>query len=255
VPVVLLSIVLSVVACSLVGLRLLWLARRTRKLPELCIGVALCAFALAQVSRIALGGLDDRLDSELLLGAYVLMQVAYWLSQLGLSLFTVSAFDPRSHWRWALLAGLAVLCTLSRSMMVHASAPRFLSGAPTQMTPFWDPMAVAGFAVAFGWVAVESLRYHALLRRRLALGLADPVVTNRFLVWGAGAAATSVLVLVLLGLYLQGITLLANSLSASVLVTVSGMVMSVVPWLTFAPPAAYLRFVARRAARGGSRQA
>jgi hypothetical protein len=123
VAVVLLSIVLSVVACSLVGLRLLWLARTTRKLPELCIGVALCAFALAQVSRIALGGLDDRLEPELLLGAYVLMQVAYWLSQLGLSLFTVSAFDARSHWRWALLAGLAVLCTLSRSMMVHASAP------------------------------------------------------------------------------------------------------------------------------------
>jgi hypothetical protein len=122
------------------------------------------------------------------------------------------------------------------------------------MVPFWDPVAVAGFALAFGWMAVESLRYHALLRRRLALGLADPVVTNRFLVWGAGAAATSVLVLLLMGLYLQGITLLANSLSASVLVTVSGLVMSVVPWLTFAPPAAYLRFVSRRAARGGSRQ-
>jgi hypothetical protein len=64
-----------------------------------------------------------------------------------------------------------------------------------------------------------------------------------------------VLVLLLLGLYLQGITLMGNSLAASALVTVSSLVMVVVPWLTFAPPAAYLRFVQRRAERSGVGQA
>ena len=253
--VVALSIVLSVLACSLVGLRMLSLARRTRKLPELCMGLALTAFALAQVSRLVFGGLGDRLEPEFMLGTYVFMEVAYFLSLLGLCLFTASAFGLRSHWRWALLVGLVALCALSRTMMVLASAPRFLSGAPSEMTPFWEPAAVASMALAFGWMAVESLHYRGLLRRRLALGLADPVVANRFFVWGAGAAATSVLVLLLLGLYLQGITLMENSLAASVLVTVSGLVMVVVPWLTFAPPAAYLRFVERRAERSGIAQA
>jgi hypothetical protein len=253
--VVLLSIVLSVLACSFVALRMLSLAGRTRKLPELCMGLGLSAFALAQLSRLVLGGLGDRLDPELMLGAYLFMQVGYLLTQLGLCLFTVGAFGFRSQWRWALLVGLVALCALSRTMMVLASAPRFLSGAPSQMTSFWDPAAVASFALAFGWMAAESLRYHGLLRRRLALGLADPVVTNRFFVWGAGAAATSVLILLLLGLYLQGITLMGNSLAASVLVTVSGLVMAVVPWLTFAPPGAYLRFVQRRAERSGAGRA
>ena len=112
--VVLLSIVLSVLACSFVGLRMLSLAGRTRKLPELCMGLGLSAFALAQLSRLVLSGLEDRLGPELMLGGYALMQAGYWLTQLGLCLFGVSAFGLRSHWRWALLAGLVVLCTLSR---------------------------------------------------------------------------------------------------------------------------------------------
>jgi hypothetical protein len=252
--VVSLSIVLSVLACSLVGLRMLSLTRKTRKLPELCMGLGLSAFALAQLSRLALGGLGDRLDPGLMLGTYLFMQVAYLLTQFGLCLFTVSAFGSRSHWRWVLMVGLVALCAVSRTMMVQASAPRFLSGAPSQMTSFWDPAAVASFALAFAWMAAESLHYHGLLRRRLTLGLADPVVTNRFFVWGAGAAATSVLILLLLGLYLQGITLMGNSPAGSVLVTLSGLVMAVVPWLTFAPPDAYLRYVERRAERNGAGQ-
>ena len=42
------------------------------------------------------------------------------------------------------------------------------------------------------WGAVESLRYYALMRRRLRLGLADPLVTNRFLLWGLGIGAAGV---------------------------------------------------------------
>ena len=252
---VLLSVVASVLACSFVGLRMLSLARRTRKLPELCVGLGLSAFALAQVGRLALGGLGARLGPELALGVYVFMEISYLASQIGICLFAVGAFGLRSHWRWALLVGLVGLCALSRTMMVLASAPQLLSGAPSQMTPFWDPAAVASFALAFGWMAAESLHYHGLLRRRLALGLADPVVTNQVFVWGAGSALTCLLVLLLLGLYLQGLTLMGNSLAASVLATVSGLVMAVVPCLTFAPPGAYLRFVQRRAERSGIRHA
>ena len=39
------------------------------------------------------------------------------------------------------------------------------------------------------WLAFESLRYWSLLRRRLRLGLADPLVTNRFLLLGIWALA------------------------------------------------------------------
>ena len=250
-PAVLLSIILSVLACSFVGVRMSSLARRTGKLPELCMGLGLSAFALAQVCRLTLGGLGDRLDPVLALGMYLSMQLSYLVAQLGLCLFTVVVFGRQSRWRWAVLGGVVALTAVSRSMMFRASAPQLLSGDPSQAIPIWDPAAVASFAMAFGWMAAESLRFHQLLRRRLALGLADPVVTNRFFVWGAGAAATCLLVLLLLALYVQGLTLMTNSLAASALVTVSGLVNAVVPCLTFTPPAAYLRFIQRRAVHRG----
>jgi len=46
---------------------------------------------------------------------------------------------------------------------------------------------------AWIWVAGESFAYWAKQRRRLALGLADPVVTNRFLLWGVWGALTTVM--------------------------------------------------------------
>jgi hypothetical protein len=41
------------------------------------------------------------------------------------------------------------------------------------------------------WNMTESYRYWGLLRRRIALGLADPLVTNRFFLWGTGSLLSS----------------------------------------------------------------
>jgi len=249
---VLLSIILSLLACGYVGLRMLRLARRTRKLPELCMGAGLSAFALAQATRLAFSGLGARLDPELALAMYGVMQLSYATALFGICFFTVVAFDIQSRWRWVLLVGIVGLSVLSRSMQVYLIAPQLLSEASSLGAPFWEPIAVATFAMAFCWSAAESLHYHRLMRRRMALGLADPIVTNRFFVWGAGAAATGLLVLLLTGLFLEGHTLINNSPVASVVVTICGVLYAVVPVLTFAPPPAYLRFVERRAERSGA---
>ena len=48
----------------------------------------------------------------------------------------------------------------------------------------------AGRIASFAWVAYESLRYAAMLRRREALGLAEPMMVHRFRCWGVSAGAT-----------------------------------------------------------------
>jgi hypothetical protein len=93
------------------------------------------------------------------------------------------------------------------------------------------------------WGAAESLRYWLLMRRRLRLGLADPLVTSRFLLWGLGIGAAGV-----------------GSLISVVVQQVAGLSMAELPTLTFSnslfglasallmgvaflPPAAWRRYV------------
>jgi len=59
------------------------------------------------------------------------------------------------------------------------------------IAPATGATRIADFVRSFAmlWGAWESLRYFSLLRRRAALGLADPVVMQRFLLWGIALGA------------------------------------------------------------------
>jgi hypothetical protein len=99
---------------------------------------------------------------------------------------------------------------------------------------------------------LESLRYYALMRRRRALGLADPVVTNRFLVWGAGEAASTLVVLALFVATMTQPGISAADPFVSWCVTLAGLLNAFVWWLTFTPPKTYLRWVRAGAAEEAS---
>jgi hypothetical protein len=99
------------------------------------------------------------------------------------------------------------------------------------------------------WGSIEALRYWRMMRRRVRLGLADPVVTNRFFMWGVGAGAAGVGTAV-------GITaqmLIGRPPLEIPWVTMSsslhGLVAAVALSLAFLPTAAYRRFLLRRAER------
>jgi hypothetical protein len=104
--------------------------------------------------------------------------------------------------------------------------------------------------LTFGWVSLESLRYYLLMRKRRALGLADPVVTNRFFVWGAGEGVASLVVLALLVAVMTRPGIASTDPVVSWLVTLAGLVNALVWWLAFTPPKSYLRWVSGGAAEG-----
>ena len=97
------------------------------------------------------------------------------------------------------------------------------------------------------WGSAEAFRYGFKLRRRLRLGLADPVVANRFFLWGVGAGAAGVGSLI--GVTTQAITGMPLldvpwlTLSSSF----HGLVAAIAMWLAFVPPARYLNWVRRLA--------
>jgi hypothetical protein len=241
------SIVLCAVVGTLVGLKLLMIASRSHKLPELAIGIGLLSYAaLSQPAQLVQGALGEEASAGLRMGLVVLGVLSLFVTLLALSLFTWQVFGPESRWRQALAAGVAVTALICAGLFLRATWLRLTANASI---PLYGQLGMTPhYVLVFGWMSVESLRYYARMRRRQALGLADPVVTNRFLVWGAGEGVAALVVLALLVVTIaQGRMLVADPFVAAC-VTLAGLVNALVWWLTFTPPTAYLRWVQGRAA-------
>jgi hypothetical protein len=89
-------------------------------------------------------------------------------------------------------------------------------------------------------------------RRRLALGLADPVVSNRFLMWGLFGLSTMLLSSFLL--FLQIATAEGSrSLTGQIATTVFGLISSGTVMLAFTPPERYAARIRARAAAAARR--
>ena len=95
------------------------------------------------------------------------------------------------------------------------------------------------------WGASECSSYGGKMRKRLALRLADPLITAQFGLWGAsfamGAVASCLYLFVPL---LIGVTLIDSP--ALVLAVQTFMVgMTLGTWVAFYPPASYRRYIHR----------
>ena len=83
-------------------------------------------------------------------------------------------------------------------------------------------------------------------RDLLRLGLADPMVTNRFLLWGVGSGAAC------LGSLIGAVAIALTGFSTSrseamgLVLSAHGAVAAVAMWLAFLPPPRYRRWIEER---------
>ncbi|HTO07785.1 MAG TPA: hypothetical protein VMR86_12105 [Myxococcota bacterium] len=224
------------VAVSLfLGVRLLMLASRTRRLPEFAIGLNfLLAGALGYSLLIAA-------ESLRVLGPYAGLGSFAGVTAISIGAFTIALFSqrvfrPESRASRAGLAGLALWLLLG----VAGSWPLHVRGESDGLGVWlghWAPNV--GMLVAYGWSSFEPSRYAALMRRRAQLGLGDPLVANRMLLWGVGTGAIAGVA----GLHLAAQILGHYELPPSLLGLVSSLVLvtALTEWLAFFPPSAYRR--------------
>jgi len=103
------------------------------------------------------------------------------------------------------------------------------------------------------WALFESLRYRGLMSRRVELGLADPVVANRFTLFSLWTGSLAVLptVVVAIRLYLRGTGLDEAAVIAEnpvgwimplirIVLVSGGLTAAVAIWLSFFPPRFYI---------------
>lgn len=227
---------------GVVGARLLLLARRTRQAPELSVGLSL--FLLSAVSYPAsLAVLSGQVPLAPARGLSLLSVVAMSVGWAAVFVFTWRTFRPGSAWAQRLsLLGAALILGLGASNLVRVAAADDLAALSRYGTATLviQLLALAGYA----WTAVEGLRYHALMRRRLALGLADPVVANRFLLWGLTGLFAFLTVSGSTFALLTGASY--DRIWLRLLTAVGGSGCAVCLYLAFLPPAAWLRRLAPR---------
>lgn len=224
-----------------VGLRMLLLARRTGELPELALGAALflivgVGYPLFLASATAP---DLSLDTGRVLAA--LSTLCMNVGWAFVCIFTWRVF--RANERWARVAAVAcgaalALLTVGRFADLAAATSR-----PELGSSGLSLRATQAFALAvYVWTGVEALLCHARLRRQQALGLIEPVVVNRVLLWAwvAGFCFTSVLVGFVAGLL--GIRM-EQATWVQLLSAITGLGCAGALYLAFFPPRSYLRRV------------
>jgi hypothetical protein len=235
------------VSSLVIGLRLLVLARRTGQIPELLIGVAvLCLGPLGYgLSLLAVALASGSLAlSATLMGTGLLATTIGAISEY---LFIGFVFRRDSRWARALILLAIALLLVS---YVGDLALNGLVNRRNHGPWFWLGGVLRTFVL--GWGAVESLRYYRVMRHRVQLGLADPVVSGAFLMWGVGSGAGFAG-----GVLGHGARLLFGIEPAGVpalilVISVLGLVAAIAMWLAFLPTPGYLRFIEARSRRAGA---
>lgn len=231
-----------VIVSLLVGTRLLRLAQRSGAVPELALGVAFIGvgaigYPIGLLS--VLPGMPELAARPL----FAVAQLATGVGSAAVFVFTRSVFRPDAGWA----RGLVRLAALALTIQAAFGVARAIQGDSAQFAVpdlgFSLRQAITAFSYA--WTAAEALRYRALLVRRLALGLAEVEVVNRFLLWAiAGVGAFT-------GSFTMSAVSFAGALPwedplALAAVGLGGLVAALCTALAFTPPRAYLAWVRAR---------
>ena len=218
-----------VLACLVVGGRLLRLAWRTRALPESVLGGGLFlmggfAYPLTAVARAA-EALPVEVRTALMIAAHLLMVTGV----AALAVFNWRVFRP-----WSPHAGLA--CTALAAGLVagfvwQGLAPGFEAGALRKEGG--GLVAITALAaVAMGWSAVESWRLAERLGRQQRLGLGDVAVGLRVRRWARATGCAALISAATVALHLRGLDP-ALSLPGALVIGPLGLVAATELWLAF----------------------
>ena len=225
-----------VLASTVVSVRLLLLARRTRGLPELLIGLGLLVLgAVGYPITLAIRMLGDA--PGLQTGLTVLHAALQFVGQGAIVLFTFRVFRPEAGWARGVVA--AYFAGLGALALWQSLASDWSVFAATQAGPW---AYLSGFTLfALGWAGVEALVYHRKLVRRLALGLADAVSADRMRLWSISILSAFLISATVSALRAAGHAM--DPRAMGIVLGPLGLVSAGTMWLAFVPPHWYLRRV------------
>jgi len=217
------------------GARLVRLSRLTQERPERLLGSALLLMGLGSLfySIAELLPLEQTWAPLNFAG-----RISYVLGFILVAVFTQHVFRAGQPWgRWV-VHGTVALFTLG----VGGSA---LSGDWEGFTvsSVWYWMEWVGYMVPVTWTCAEATAEHLRARRRLRLGLCEPLVCNRLLLWAAFAALQACGNLISIGQYASFEREGVFTAGWDFLYGASSIGSLIPMWIAFFPPGFYRRWI------------
>jgi hypothetical protein len=225
----------------IVGLRLLLLWWHTREIPELLIGIGVLGigpvgFGMAVAAR-AVAGSRPGLGAALVgIGA-----LAVAIGASAKFTFNWRVYHPGSR-------AVGVIPVVAGLLLLAAWITEWATGRFVDVNPA-TPATLIRTSLQIScllWGSAEALRYWVMMRRRLRIGLGDPVVANRFLMWGIGAGAAGLGSFIGVAAQIATGTAGAQVSWAMVSSSLHGLIAAIALWLAFVPPTFYRRFIEDR---------
>jgi hypothetical protein len=245
---VLFCLVAYTVASFVVGARLVARSRRSRGLPELLIGLAYATAPGIGYPLVVVGRMLPERSEQLL---------TVWLGQplivFGCScflFFNAKVFRPGVA--WATLASTlgSIVLAIGGAVAIWGYTSTDDAALATARSSLGTGAMLVVLGAAYAWTAFEGIRYRGMMRRRQAIGLADPMVANRFLLWGF-AGLVSMTWNAISAIYLLAGANIGVHPVPVISTSVGGLVCTVLQVLIFMPPAWYARWITR-APRAGA---
>ncbi len=225
----------------IVGVRLVCLARRTRELPELMIGSSFLSGAMIGYPATVA---SQFLASESSAFAWPIAAAG----SIGLALATI--FILIAWWRiyhaptrwgpWVVSAWTALIAVVLALELGRSGAELGPGANP------WEPYRMVVQGGVFFVTVWSGFRYHARIRRRVRIGLADPVVANRIWLWNIAASGVTLQCTYVLAIPFLNPIFDALGWMPAIYGTL-GLIIALCITFAFYPTQAYLRRIRRRA--------
>lgn len=240
----LICLVAYTVVSGVVGVRLLMRASRSRGVPELLAGLAYIGAPALGYPMAIVASLLPR--GGIAIPMYVIGEILLVSGCCCFLFFTVTVFRPNVRWATVMAyVGSAVLVYsgvgVTHSFLAYDNATEITAHARLPLAGM-----VGTLLLSYVWTALEGLRYWRMMRKRMALGLAEPVVTNRFFLWTCSGLLSTAWISFSAILLALGENLARNPVNVTV-TCLAGLANSVLLVLIFMPPAAYTRWIERSA--------
>jgi hypothetical protein len=222
------------------GARLIRLSIKTSELPERLLGATFLVWSVSYLFwqlAIALGN-ESLVTPFLFIG-----HLAAEAGQLTFLLFMWLVFRRRERWALWLVAGLALCSMIGVGGSIWVGD---LESTSPLSNPFYWMEILSGTGLEV-WTLAEGFNHYRMARQRLRLGLCDPLVCNRYLLWGLTGLIWTILEVVIVandivyeltGVWVATMDYLLAGLELGAIAMI---------WLVFFPPRFYQQWVGNTA--------